>query len=89
MISFDEVQNGLFELGFENGWAYSDIGYPEGILIWEHSEAMPSIDQVKKAASLRAESLAKSAKADESKREALLKKLGLTADEFASLVSAP
>ena len=87
MISFDEVQNGLLELGFENGWAYSDIGYPEGIIIWEHSEPVPSLEQVKKAASLRAESLAKDAKADKAKREALLKKLGLTADEFQSLVS--
>lgn len=89
MISVDEVQDGLLQLGFENGWAYSDIGYPEGIIIWEHSAPLPSVDDVRKAASLWADTVGKAAKADKAKRDTLLKKLGLTAEEFESLVSAP
>lgn len=87
MISFDEVKAGLSQLGFEFGWAYSDIGYPEGILIWEHDKPMPSVEDVMKAAPLWADTLAKREQAEAAKREALLKRLGLTTEEFALLVN--
>jgi hypothetical protein len=88
MISFDEVNDGLLQLGFDGGWAYSDVGYPEGLVIWEHSDPMPSVDDLKTAARLWAETVEKRAEANQAKREALLKKLGLTDDEFQSLVSS-
>lgn len=87
MISIDDVTAGLSQLGFESGWAYSDIGYPEGILIWEHEKPMPSVEDITKAAPLWADTLAKREQAEAAKREALLKRLGLTAEEFALLVN--
>lgn len=87
MISMDQVTAGLSHLGFEHGWAYVDIGYPEGILIWEHDAPMPSIEDVKKAAPSWIETLAKRQQVETAKREALLKRLGLTADEFALLIN--
>lgn len=86
MISIDDVTAGLSQLGFESGWAYSDIGYPEGILIWEHEKPMPSVEDVTKAAPLWADTVAKREAADQAKREAILKRIGLTADELSFLL---
>jgi hypothetical protein len=81
-----DFSGGLSELGFDGGWVLSEGDWPDCVVLWEHDTAIPSEAEVRKAAKLFAEN-EKKAESDKAKsREALLKRLGLTQDEFQTLI---
>ena len=41
-----EITNGLVQLGFNSGWVVND----NQIILWEHSEPQPSIEEILEAA---------------------------------------
>ena len=70
-----EITNGLIQLGFNSGWVVSG----DEIILWENAEPQPTMAEISEAAKLY-----ETTKAAE--KQAILDKLGLTADEIATLL---
>lgn len=71
-----EITNGLIQLGFNKGWVVSG----DEIVLWENAEPQPTMAEISEAAKLY-----ESIKAAE--KQAILDKLGISADEVAALLS--
>ena len=82
-MTTQKISDGLIELGFNSGWVVSG----EEIVLWEHSQPQPSMTEILAAAEIFEEKqLAAQAQA-ESKRQELLDRLGITAEEAKLLLS--
>lgn len=86
-MQLQEMSNGLNALGFFDGYALA--GDPAEIILWEHAEEPPSISAIKKASKREQAEREQADQAKETARESArskLGKLGLTADEVASII---
>lgn len=77
-----EITNGLQQLGFDSGWAVTG----DEITLWENSEPQPTLAAIATAATKWAAAQEAKAQADATAKAALLAKLGITADQFNSLL---
>jgi len=78
----DEIANGLVQLGFDSGWVVAEGEWPDCVVLWEHDKPIPAKAEIEQAAKLfDAEQKKVEANKDKT-RETLLKRLGLTQDEF-------
>lgn len=82
-MEHNEIKNGLFQLGFENGWVL--IG--EEIVIWENAETRPSGAEIKAAAAIYQQTIQRVAAEKALEKAALLERLGITAEEAELLLS--
>lgn len=80
----NQISKGLVQLGFSTGWAVSG----DEIILWEHSEPQPSMNQILSAAEIYEEKQLIAKQQEQTKRtevEAKLAALGLTADDLKAL----
>ena len=78
----NEIKDGLLQLGFNSGWVINE----NEITLWENQEPIPSMQEIENAAKLWHENQKTEATAKEAARQAVLSKLGLTAEEVAALL---
>lgn len=77
-----EIINGLLQLGFNSGWVVSE----NEIKLWENSEPQPTSKQISDASKLWQNTEQAEAEAKAASRQAILDRLGLTAEEAAILL---
>jgi hypothetical protein len=77
MMTDKEIINGLLQLGFNSGWVVSE----NQIKLWENSEPQPTSKEISDASKLWKKTEQDQLKAKELSRQAILDRLGLTADE--------
>ena len=77
-----KIADALQFLGFPNGWVCSDTE----IVLWENSEPQPTKKQLDDAIKQLATTQESVQTAKQVARQAVLDKLGLTADEAAALL---
>jgi len=76
-MNHQEITNGLLQLGFKSGWAVTG----DKITLWENEQPQPSLSEIATAASLWESTLQAEAEAKATARQAVLDRLGLTAEE--------
>lgn len=76
-MTHEEIKNGLIQLGFTGGWVITG----EEITVWENTEAQPTKKAIAAAATLYQNTLDAKAAEEAAAKEALLTRLGITADE--------
>jgi len=77
-----EIGKGLLQLGFNSGWAVTG----DKITLWENDEPQPSPTEISNAAKLWETTQLAEAEAKATARQAILDRLGITADEAALLL---
>ena len=84
-LTHTEIVAGLMQLGFNSGWALSDNDY-DNLLLWEHDEPKPSIENIRTAAAMAATAAAAKETATTEARAAALihaRSLGFTDEMIA------
>jgi hypothetical protein len=76
-MTHEEIKNGLKQLGFEGGWVVTG----EEITLWENDEPKPSNKEILDAAKVYQATLETLEAQKTLDREALLTRLGITAEE--------
>lgn len=85
MITNQQIANGLVQLGFTSGWAFSEADY-NNPLLWEHDVPLPPLDDVLAAAAVYESAMQAQAAASAAAREAAIahaKSLGFTDEMIA------
>ena len=85
MITNQQIAHGLIQLGFTNGWAFSEADY-DNPLLWEHDVPLPPLDDVLAAAAVYESAIEQKEAADKAAREAAIahaKSLGFTDEMIA------
>jgi hypothetical protein len=76
-MNHQEITNGLLQLGFNSGWVVNG----DEIVLWENSEPKPNEKAITDAAKLWDKTQKAEAQAKAAARQAVLDRLGLTAEE--------
>ena len=82
-MNHEEIKNGLFQLGYYNGWVLTG----NEITLWENDEAQPTLETILEASKLWAKTEADKQAEAAAARAALLEKLGITEEEARLLLS--
>ena len=78
----NEIIAGLKQLGFSSGWVVTG----EKITLWEQSVPQPTDAQLLAASNLYTQTMATNETAKQAARQAVLDRLGITAEEAALLL---
>lgn len=82
-MNHQEVVNGLLQLGHVSGWVITG----DEITFWQNSEPQPTTAQLKTASAAFKQNVENAIIDAATAKTALLKRLGITADEAALLLS--